>query len=394
MDNTCAVLSVSLEAIGWSAPFQEQLEEQRRALADPAIEPARVVIEYQDRYQLLTAAGTAWGQLSGALRRDASSDRMRRPAVGDWVALRPPASEPGGEPGSESAARGESAARDDSVARGDSAARGESMSTIVHLFARKTRFVRQAAGRRAMAQVVAANIDTLFVVTSFREDFNPRRLERYLTTASESGARVVIVLNKADLVADPQPYLTQVLDVAADVPVAVVSAVQPQGLDALRRHVGPGETIALVGSSGVGKSTLVNWLLGRDAQKVGAVSAHDGRGRHTTTHRELLPMPGGGVLIDTPGMRELQLWTEGQGLREAFADIEALAARCRFRDCRHQGEPGCAVIAALGAGQLDHARLQSYVKLRAEQQGQHLRRARGSASPTPRQRGGRVPRSR
>lgn len=336
----------TLEQLGWNAFFQEQLD----ALAEPDLVPARVVVEYQDRYRLLGAQGTAWAQLSGSLRHDAEIDRLEgrlyRPAVGDWVTLRP---------------------------AGD-----HDMGTIVHLLERRTRFVRQSAGRRTGAQVVAANIDTVFVVTSCNRDFNPRRIERYLTTVSSSGASAVIVLNKADLCADPAPYLAELDSAAPGVPVAWVSALEEQGKHMLLEHIRPGHTVALVGSSGVGKSTLINWLVGRQLQDVGALREHDDRGRHTTTHRELILMPDGGVLIDTPGMRELQLWSAGEGLGEAFADIEALARTCRFRDCAHQGEPGCAIAEALRAGTIDSARVAGYHKLRHEQKVQESRLALGS----------------
>ncbi|MCG8420764.1 MAG: ribosome small subunit-dependent GTPase A [Proteobacteria bacterium] len=292
------------------------------------------MIEYQDRYQLIGADGSFWAQLSGNLRRKATDDRLCRPAVGDWVAVRP--------------------------------GRKDDTATIAHLFERRSRFVRQAAGRRGEAQVVAANIDAVFVVTSLNRDFNVRRIERYLTTVGESGARPVIVLNKVDLCSDPGPFLDALAAVAPDVPVLLVSALERHGLAELRVHIKRGETVALVGSSGVGKSTLINWLVGRAIQAVGDVREDDGRGRHTTTHRELIVMPDGGILIDTPGMRELQLWSGGDGVKDTFAELEELATRCRFRDCSHQGEPGCAIVAAVESGQLDRGRLASYFKLKRE----------------------------
>jgi ribosome biogenesis GTPase / thiamine phosphate phosphatase len=331
----------TLEPLGWNSFFQAQLD----AAVEPDLVPARVVIEYQDRYRLLGADGYSWAQLSGILRHQAEVDRLRRPAVGDWVMVRP---------------------------AGD-----DDMGTIVHLFERKSCFVRQTAGRRSGAQVVAANIDTVFVVTSCNRDFNPRRIERYLTTVWSSGASAVLVLNKADL-GDPQPYLADLASAAPGVAAAAVSALAEQGKDQLLAHIQAGRSVALVGSSGVGKSTLVNWLVGREVQEVGAIRDGDERGRHTTTHRELILMPGGGVLIDTPGMRELKLWSAGEGLAGAFSDIESLAQTCRFRDCAHQAEPGCAIAQALREGTLDPGRAASYLKLRHEQAAQESRATVGA----------------
>jgi ribosome biogenesis GTPase / thiamine phosphate phosphatase len=213
----------------------------------------------------------------------------------------------------------------------------------------------------------------VFVVTSFVQDFNPRRIERYVTSVHESGARAVLVLNKMDLCPElglaPGPYIDQASAVAAGIPILAVSATEQRGLDALRAQISTSEThetVALVGSSGVGKSTLVNCLLGAEVQKTAPVRGPDGRGRHTTTHRELIPMPGGGILIDTPGMRELQLWSASDALRDAFPDLEALAAQCRFRDCQHRREPGCAVTLALRRGELPRPRYDSYLALRDE----------------------------
>jgi ribosome biogenesis GTPase len=327
-------VSASLEALGWSAFFDAQFQ----SLGMPGLVRARVAIEYQDRYHLLAEDGALWAQLSGTLLREANTERMRRPAVGDWVGVQP--------------------------------AEGEGMATIVHLFERRTRFVRQAAGRKPGVQVVAANIDAVLVVTSFVQDFNPRRIERYITSAHESGARAVLVLNKVDLCpelgSDVRPYIEQAHAAAPGIPVLPVSATEQRGLDAVRAQIGAHETVALVGSSGVGKSTLANWLLGAEVQKTAPVRGPDGRGRHTTTHRELIPLPGGGILIDTPGMRELQLWSATDALRDAFPDLEDLAAKCRFRDCRHRREPGCAVTTALRRGELARPRYDSYLALRAE----------------------------
>jgi ribosome biogenesis GTPase len=321
---------MSLARLGWSEFF----EAQYLALGAPEIVRARVAVEYQDRYHLLGAEGPGWAQLSGTLLREANTSRIQRPAVGDWVGVQP--------------------------------STGEGMATIVHLFERRTRFVRQAAGRKPELQVVAANIDAVFVVTAFVQDFNARRLERYLTCVHESGARGVLVLNKIDLSPDPAPDIARARSLAPGTPVLAVSAREQRGLDALRAEIDAHGTIALVGSSGVGKSTLVNWLLGAEVQKTAPVREHDGRGRHTTTHRELIPMPGGGILIDTPGMRELQLWTAADGLSDAFPDVVTLAGQCRFRDCRHQREPGCAVQRALRQGALARERFDGYLALRTE----------------------------
>lgn len=323
----------SLEALGWSAFFDAQVQ----SLGMPGLLRARVAIEYQDRYHLLGQDGALWAQLSGTLLREANAERLHRPAVGDWVGVQP--------------------------------VEGEGMATIVHLFERRTRFVRQAAGRRPGVQVVAANIDAVFVVTSFLQDFNARRIERYVTSVHESGARAVLVLNKMDLCAEPGPYIEEASAVAPGIPILAVSATEQRGLDSSRTQIftsGAHETVALVGSSGVGKSTLANWLLGAEVQKTAPVREPDGRGRHTTTHRELIPLPGGGILIDTPGMRELQLWSASDALRDAFPDLQDLAAQCRFRDCKHRREPGCAVTAALRRGELPRPRYDSYLALRAE----------------------------
>jgi ribosome biogenesis GTPase len=225
--------------------------------------------------------------------------------------------------------------------------------------------VRSSAGRTSESQTLAANVDLAFVVSSLGPELEPRRIERYLVTIWESGAAPEIVLTKADRLDDPWPLVASVEAVAIGVPVHVVSAVTGQGCDALRARIGPGATAVLVGSSGVGKSTLVNRYVGRELLATKETRADDDEGQHTTTHRELVELPGGGMIIDTPGIRELQLW-DGGGLDEAFADVEQLAAACRFNDCSHSTEPGCAVRSALASGALARERYASWQKLQRE----------------------------
>jgi ribosome biogenesis GTPase len=263
------------------------------------------------------------------------------PAVGDWVAVRP--------------------------------VEGERKAMIEAVLPRKTSFTRKEAWQRTVAQVVAANVDTVFVVTSFGGDLNPRRLERYLTAAWDSGASPVIVVNKSDMADDPDAELVEIEPVVMGVPVHAVSAVSGEGVDALDTYLERGRTIALLGSSGVGKSTLVNRFAGRDVLETGETSA-DGRGRHTTSHRELVPLPSGAILLDTPGMREFQLWAGEEVLDTTFGEISELAAKCKFSDCGHEEEPGCAVREALGNGTLSEERFSSYRKLQRELRALEIRK--------------------
>jgi ribosome biogenesis GTPase len=317
-----------LAQYGWNERLAESFAEH--AIAGRV--PARVVLEHTHIYRIVTEEGESLARVSGRLRHRAEG-RPDFPAVGDWVVVEP-------------------------VPEGE--------ARIHAVLPRFSRFSRRAAGDVTEEQVVAANIETVFLVGGLDADFNPRRIERYLVMAWESGAMPVVVLNKADLVPDPEPLVEEVRGVATGVDVFAVSAKAPESLAVLRAYLQPGRTAALLGSSGVGKSTIVNSLVGFDLLRTRDVRVTDSRGRHTSTARQLVLLEGGGVMIDTPGMRELQLWDSGESLAETFADILALAADCRFRDCRHESEPGCGVRDAVARGELSAVRLESYHKLVAE----------------------------
>lgn len=315
-------MSFDLRRLGWSPFFAEPCQQYE----SDGLVPGRVAVQERGSYLVYTEEGERWAEITGRLRHDAASP-AEFPAVGDWVAL------------------------DD---------------RIHAVLPRRTKFSRKVAFLKTEEQVLATNVDVVFLVMALTErDFKVRRLERYLATAWESGAEPVVVLSKADLCDDVPARLAEAEAVAFGVPVHVTSAVTGTGLDELRAHFSDDRTAALLGSSGVGKSTLINAFVGSDVLRTNELRS-DGRGRHTTTHRELVPLPDGGLLLDTPGMRELQLWTADSGLDETFGDVTELAGRCRFNDCSHDGEPGCAVRAALADGSLDPERLASWEKLQRE----------------------------
>ena len=319
-----------LAQLGW----RPELEEAFAPHAVSGLVPGRVALEHTHIYRVLTPHGDVLARVTGRIRHHASS-RADFPAVGDWVAIDRPAQ--GGD------------------------------ARIVEILPRRSRFSRRSAGDRTEEQVVAANIDTVFLVGGLDGDFNPRRIERYLVVVWESGASPVIVLNKADLADDAEAMADRVRAIASGVPVHAISCQVPGDVDVLREYLGVGQTGALLGSSGVGKSTIVNRLVGHDLLRTQDVREADSRGRHTSTARQLVRLPGAGILIDTPGLREIQLWETGDALAGTFGDIEGLAEQCRFRDCRHRQEPGCAVRAAVEGGDLDPGRLVSYHKLQDEQ---------------------------
>ena len=319
---------IDLEELGWNPFFTAALD----ALDDSSLVPARVGIEHNHLYRVYTRTGVLLAQTAGKLRHT-SKGRAALPAVGDWVGVH--------------------------ISSGDRA-------TICEVLPRRSCFSRKAAGDPTTQQVVAANVDSVLLVSGLDKDFNLRRIERYLVAAAESGATPVIVLNKTDVTDHAEDAILSVRSVAPDVPIHATSCVDGHGLDQLEAYLGPGRTIALLGSSGVGKSTIINCLLGRDQQRTQAVRAQGSRGRHTTVHRELLVRAEGGVIIDTPGMRELQLWDTDRALEGTFDEIEQLAAGCHFRDCQHRTEPRCAVRDAAADGRLSASRLEHYLQLHAE----------------------------
>lgn len=321
---------MELEDLGYGPFFADQMTDPELA----GCAPARVIEEHRRLYLIHDAVAIRSGEVTGRLRHEAEG-KGDLPAVGDWVAFR--------------------------------ARPGEERCTIVRVLRRRSKFSRKLAGDVTGEQVVAANVDTVFVTFSLNRDLNLRRLERYLAVTMESGARPAILLTKADLCDDAAGAAAPVRAAAGEVPVHVVSSVDQRGIAELDSYLGRGQTVAVMGSSGVGKSTLVNRLHGgEDVRRVQEIREVDDRGRHTTTSRELVLLPKGGLLIDTPGMRELGLWEADRGVAEAFDDIDGIAAQCRFRDCTHRKEPGCAVQAGLESGTLSLARVASYHKLQDE----------------------------
>ncbi len=316
-----------IQDFGWSEALNAAFEPQYAA----GLEPARVIAHHRGLWRLMTQTGECAGRLSGRFAAEAADGA--HPVVGDWLAIK----------------------------RVD-----EGGDALIHsLMERKSAFSRRAAGGVGV-QIVAANVDVAFLVAGLNNDLNPRRLERYLVAARDSGATPVIVLTKADLSSDVEGERQAVVSIAGGAPVVTLSAMTGEGLDALDGWLQPGTTAALLGSSGAGKSTLLNALAGEELMSTGAVREADDRGRHTTTHRELFRLPNGALLIDTPGMRELGLVAEDAALDESFADIIELMQTCKFSNCTHASEPGCAVLAALADTTLTEDRWQSYLKLHRE----------------------------
>ncbi|HUG10560.1 MAG TPA: ribosome small subunit-dependent GTPase A [Opitutaceae bacterium] len=323
---------MDLPDLGWNDDWAALFAPHAAA----GLEPARVTADFGRGYGVTTAGGEVFAELAGKLRHD-SAKRSGLPVVGDWVAVRMKPGEP--------------------------------RSQLHAVLPRRTKLSRQAAGhRRAEEQVLAANLDTVFIVAGLGAEVNKRWVERYLFAVKTGGITPVVVLNKGDLALSADAVKSEIAAIAGDAEVVVTTATERGGLKALRPWLKRGHTIALLGSSGVGKSSIINRLLRDEVQVTQEVRESDSKGRHTTSHRELFIAPNGVLLVDTPGMRELQLWEPDAPLSELFPEIAAAAAGCKFRDCSHEAEPGCAVKAAAQAGRIDPSRLASFLKLRSERE--------------------------
>lgn len=321
-----------LSTLGFSPFFEKQITTENVVVA-------RIAAEHRGGYQVWGSAGAGFAQLAGKLTRELEGEAL--PGVGDWVTLK-------------------------------SAPASGQTAIIESVLNRHTVFIRGAAGRQARGQVVAANIDIVFIVCGLDNDYNLRRIERYLARVWASGAQPVVVLNKSDICSDTNERLVEVESVSLGVDVIVTSAIQSEGLDPIQSYIPHGITAAFVGSSGAGKSTMINALLGEERMATREIRSRDDRGCHTTTHRQLIALPRGGLLIDTPGMRELQLFDE-EGIGTVFSDIEEFSVHCRFRDCSHISEPGCAVKKAVETGEIPAARFEHYLKMQKEAQAYELR---------------------
>lgn len=318
-----------LKNLGWNQYFKKQFE----TYDTEGVIPLRVVRDNRTNYMAVGEKGEFRCEVSGKYRYGTQT-KSEYPAVGDWVVA---------------------------TARPE-----EEKATIHSILTRKNTFSRKVPGEVTEEQVIAANIDTIFIVTGLDQNYNLRRIERYLSVAWETGATPFILLNKADLCGELETILAEVNSIAFGTKVMALSATEKEGIELLREHIGRGKTVAFLGSSGVGKSTIINALIGDDYLKVNEVNKVGNKGRHTTTHRELIVLPDGGMVIDTPGMRELQVWGEDEGLKQVFDDIERLAAMCQYRDCNHENEPGCAIREALNVESLSQERYSSYLKLKKE----------------------------